>query len=354
MPFERGNGEGLDSELVKTNEKDRMLFPGQKIEPYDFGFDYTRPNVELFRLFDKRIAQLREMGIEADLILMHPYDKWGMNQMGREACEQYLNYVVSRYGAYRNVWWSLANEYDFVLAKKPEDWEHYGEMIFSIDPYGHMLSVHNGLKTYDFSRPWITHCSLQRTDFYLTTESSDRYLEQYHKPVVWDEICYEGNLEMGWGNITAQEMVRRFWEGAMRGAYCGHGETYLDEVIWWSHGGTLKGESPERLKFLSQILGEVPGIGLNKGEGAFDEVVGYAGGHSGEGMETCYDYSIHYLGVCQPAKRRVILPEDTKYQVDLIDTWNMTVTPLGEMSGFNIIQMPGRQYMAIRICKAGE
>ena len=66
MPFERGNGEGLDSELVKTNEKDRMLFPGQKIEPYDFGFDYTRPNVELFRLFDKRIAQLREMGIEAD------------------------------------------------------------------------------------------------------------------------------------------------------------------------------------------------------------------------------------------------------------------------------------------------
>ena len=71
-------------------------------------------------------------------------------------------------------------------------------------------------------------------------------------------------------------------------------------------------------------------------------------------METCYDYSIHYLGVCQPAKRRVILPEDTKYQVDLIDTWNMTVTPLGEMSGFNIIQMPGRQYMAIRICKAGE
>lgn len=351
IPFERGSGEGLDPELVKTNEKDRLLFPGQKIEPYDFGFDYTRPNVELFRLFDKRIAQLQEMGIEADLILMHPYDKWGMNQMGREACDQYLRYVVARYGAYRNVWWSLANEYDFILAKKPEDWEHYGELVSAIDSYGHMLSVHNGVKPYEFSRSWITHCSLQRTDFYVTTESTDRYLEQYHKPVVWDEISYEGNLEFGWGNITAQELVRRFWEGAMRGAYCGHGETYLDEVIWWSHGGMLKGQSPARLRFLLEILKEVPGIGLSKGEGSFDEAVGYTGGHVGEGMGTCYDYSIHYLGFCQPVKRMVILPENAKYQVDLIDTWNMTITPLGEMSGFQMIEMPGRQYMAIRIRK---
>ena len=47
------------------------------------------------------------------------------------------------------------------------------------------------------------------------------FMEKYKKPIVWDEICYEGNLELGWGNITGQELVRRFWEGALRGGHCG-------------------------------------------------------------------------------------------------------------------------------------
>ncbi len=34
-------------------------------------------------------------------------------------------------------------------------------------------------------------------------------------------------------------MVRRFWETAVRGGYCGHGETYLhpEDILWWSKGG---------------------------------------------------------------------------------------------------------------------
>lgn len=353
MPFERGHGEGLDPELKKTEAQDKIVFPGMKIVPPDFDFDYTRPNVEHFRLFDRRIRQLLELGIEADLILMHPYDRWGMNQMDRQASEQYLRYVVARYGAFRNVWWSLANEYDFILSRKPEDWEFYGETVVAADPYHHLLSVHNGFRPYDFSKSWVTHCSLQRTDFYLTTETTDDYLAQYAKPVVWDEICYEGNLSVGWGNIGAQELVRRFWEGMLRGGHCGHGETYLDsnEVIWWSHGGVLKGDSPARLRFLLDILKEVPGEGLSHGVGIFDECVGYSGGHTGEGMGICYDYSIHYLGITQPAIRPVILPENGKYQVELIDTWDMTVTSLGVMSGFNMVPMPGKSYMALRIRK---
>lgn len=45
-----------------------------KVTEQDYGFDYTRPNVEHFKRYDLRIAQLMEMGIEADMILMHPYD----------------------------------------------------------------------------------------------------------------------------------------------------------------------------------------------------------------------------------------------------------------------------------------
>ncbi len=111
------------------------------------------------------------------------------------------------------------------------------------------------------------------------------------------------------------------------------------------------GEISGRLRFLLDILKEVPGEGLSHGVGIFDECVGYSGGHTGEGMGICYDYSIHYLGITQPAIRPVILPENGKYQVELIDTWDMTVTSLGVMSGFNMVPMPGKSYMALRIRK---
>lgn len=354
-PFVRGNGEGLDPELVEKEPSFRMRFPGMQETEQDYGFDYTRPNVEHFKRFDMRIAQLMEMGIEADMILMHPYDKWGLNEMGKEACDWYLKYVVTRYGAYRNVWWSLSNEFDFIRIKTLEDWERYGQIVSTNDPFRRMLSIHNGGPNYDFSKDWVTHCSLQRVDFYRTTEDTDLFVEKYGKPVVWDEICYEGNIGLGWGNITAEELVRRFWEAFMRGGHCGHGETYMDpeDILWWSHGGVLKGESPARLQFLLDILKDVPGGYLTKGEGMFDEVVGYAGGHTGEGMGTCYDYAIHYLGICRPTYRPVMLPEDAGYEVEVIDTWNMTVKSLGVMRGYNQIEMPGNQYMAIRIRKAG-
>ena len=32
---------------------------------------------------------------------------------------RYVAYLAARLAAYRNVWWSLANEYDFLLDTKP-------------------------------------------------------------------------------------------------------------------------------------------------------------------------------------------------------------------------------------------
>ncbi len=353
FPFETGNGEGLDLELVKNQENDQVHFPGMKTVEPEYGYNYLRYNTRHFQLLDVRIRQLRELGIEADLILMHPYDRWGINQMGREACDAYLKYVIARYAAYRNVWWSLANEYDFIRSKKATDWERYGQLVTKFDRYHHLLSIHNGMQLYDYSKTWITHCSLQRTDFYITTEATDQYIEKYQKPVVWDEICYEGNIGLGWGNITGQELVRRFWEGALRGGHVGHGETFdsEEEKLWWSHGGVLHGESAPRLAFLKMILEQTPGMYLEKGEGFFDEVVGYSGKSNLQAGLPCYDYAIRYLGICQPVWRPLILPDNEVYHVELIDTWNMIITDLGEMSGFQRITMPGRQFMAIRIQK---
>ena len=73
--------------------------------------------------------------------------------------------------------------------------------------------------------------------------------DTWRKPVIFDECKYEGNIPQRWGDISAQEMTRRFWLGTVYGAYVGHGETYLNEkdILWWSKGGVLHGESPKQI-----------------------------------------------------------------------------------------------------------
>ncbi len=310
-------------------------------------WDFTRFNPEHFRRVERAIGELRDRGIEADLIVMHPYDRWGFSAMSREADDLYWNYVIARFSAYRNLWWSLANEYDLMKDKTLEDWEHYAALLCEKDPYNHLRSVHNCVAFYDYTRPWVTHCSMQRQDLYRHVEYTDDYRIRYGKPVVWDEISYEGNIDMGWGNISGQELTRRFWEASLRGGYTGHGETFMDpenDILWWSHGGELHCESPARIRFLHQILCETPGLGLKRGEGIFDEVVGvpdtpmYQGG-----------YEIHYYGFGRPSFRDFHKEEDVSYRVEVIDTWEMTITDAGVHSGKFRISLPGKEYMAIRL-----
>lgn len=76
---------------------------------------------------------------------------------------------------------------------------------------------------------------------------ASKWIKAYGKPVVFDECCYEGDIEFPWGNISGFEMVKRFWKGYIQGAYVTHGETFFseDEILWWSKGG---------VKWLSQLL----------------------------------------------------------------------------------------------------
>jgi uncharacterized protein (DUF3820 family) len=46
------------------------------------------------------------------------------------------------------------------------------------------------------------------------------------------------------------------------------------------------------------------------------------------------------------------LPEGIAFTVDILDTWEMTVTPTGKIyKGKSIIELPGRPYLALRIQK---
>ncbi len=314
-------------------------------------WDFKRFNPEHFRRFDKRIAQLQELGIEADLILFHPYDRWGFDGMGAENDDFYVRYMVARYAAYRNVWWSLANEYDYVGSKAIEDWDRIGELIRAIDPFGRFRSVHNGPKFYDFTKDWITHCSCQGTDRYKAVELTEEVKKKYGKPVVWDEILYEGNVDLGWGNISGEEMTRRFWEATMRGGYVGHGETYLfatdDSIdhakLWWSHGGVLHGDSPARIKFLSEIMKEIPdGKGLQVLSQYWDAVAATTDPEK-------KDFIIFYFSFLRPLYRDLYFDDETEYEVDVIDTWNMKIQPQGVFKGKFRIVVGGKPYMALRV-----
>ncbi len=313
-------------------------------------WDYTRFNPKHFAHLEKRIQDLMALGIEADLIVMHPYDRWGFSMMTKEQDDLYWKYVIARFSAYRNVWWSLANEYDLMPQKSLEDWERFAAIICEKDVYHHLRSVHNCKKIYDFKRPWVTHCSIQRTDLYMSGERVSEWRETYQKPVVLDEIVYEGDIQHNWGNISGEEMTRRFWEGAMRGGYPGHGETYLaeDRILWWSHGGVLKGSSPKRFKFLLQILEQTPGHGLKQikrpGE---EEIIATVDSV----MEV--PYYIYYYSFRRPAFKEFYFDDSREYEVEILDTWHMTMTKCGTYKGRFKIELPRRSYMAVRIYEKG-
>lgn len=315
-------------------------------------WDFTKFNPEHFRHLEYCIAALNERGIEADLIVMHPYDRWGFAQMTREEDIRYWKYVIARFAAYRNVWWSLANEYDLMIYKKLEDWEAYARILCEKDPYNHLRSIHNWHTFYDYSRPWITHCSIQRLDTYKTSEFVNEWRERYKKPVVLDEIAYEGDIQWGWGNITAEELVRRFWEAACRGAYPGHGETYMHEkdILWWSHGGQLHGESWKRFRFLHQIMSETPGIGLKPQEMRWDILCAVPEDGS-QFNKSVKDYYLFYFSFMRPSFREFYFDDTSEFEVEVIDTWNMTIENRGRACGRFKVELPKRQYMAIRLKK---
>ena len=344
-------GDALEEQTLATlrsapfNKMRMCVFPKSYAhnanEPVYYPFennDYAHYNSAFFAHLEKRVAELQALGIEADLILFHPYDRWGYAKMGAVADDRYLRYTIARLAAYRNVWWSVANEWDLVKGKTVADWDRYFHIIEQRDPYQHLRSIHHSKVMYDHSKPWVTHVSIQGDDF----EKSTEWLATYKKPVIFDECQYEGNIPRRWGSISAQEMTRRFWLGTVYGVYVGHGETYLDpnDILWWSKGGVLHGESPKRIAFLRKILEDAPPEGL-------DNISTY---YPAAGVAR--KYYLFYFDAHQPAEYEFDLAKGSKYRADFIDPWGMTVTPIaGVFEGKFSMKLPGKPNLAVRFRK---
>ena len=310
------------------NHNEPFTYPFEALPPEGeerYHWDFSRFDPAYFRHLEKAVSRLGELGIEADLIVLHPYDRWGFSHMTREQDVRYIRYLVSRLSAFRNVWWSMANEYDLMPQKSLEDWAAYGKTILDRDPYRHLT---------------ITHCCIQHS----SPDLLDSWREKYGKPVIVDEMGYEGDIQHGWGSLTAEEEVHRFWEATLQGGYGGHGETYLNEqeILWWSHGDTLHGQSPARLRFLRDFLDALPGP-LMRREANWDERCATLEGHTEEAPPVL----LYYTYILRPSFRDYTLPEGAAYRVELLDTWNMTRTDCGVQSGSFRVHMPARPFMAV-------
>ncbi|MBD9174214.1 MAG: DUF5060 domain-containing protein [Clostridiales bacterium] len=339
----------------------------------DGSWDTSRPSIAFYQRLERILRRIAALGIQLDLILFHPYDRWGFAAMPQADNFRYLDYLLRRLSAMPEIWWSLANEYDLCMPKKTlADWEALEAFVASCDPYHHLLSCHNCFCFWDFKRKDVTHASIQTR---ALTEIP-RYLREYGKPVVIDECCYEGDLPHIWGSISGQEMVRRFWRCYVGGGACTHGETFLspDDVLWWARGGVLKGESPKRIAFLRRVIEELPGF-LSPLESVWEEAeqqdeaqrpdwirpflaslsrMAPPDRHMllcGEHLWAAHcaeDAYLWYYGQ-QTAREQIIkLPPAHRYRVEALDTWNMTRETLQTgVSGRVVLTLPGREDMAV-------
>ena len=340
------------------NRNDPEIFPFERDKEGKTNFD--KPNPEFYRHLEYYISELNKIGVQADLIIFHPYDRWGYAKMTAEQDDRYVRYLVSRLSAYQNIWWSMANEYDYMRAKTVQDFDRFFHIVEREDTVGHLRSIHYGTIPYDYGRTWVTHGSLQTNNFDKTVEQ----ITNWRKPIIYDEVQYEGNLNRRWGNLSAEDMAYRFWRGIIAGTYVTHGETLMpvegmfkeEETasIWWSHGGKLLGESPKRIGFLRQIVNElavdtkggniVPGL-MAPEKPYYSNAITYL-----DDNKTAANI-LYYFDFHSPVWYEFPLPEG-KFKADLIDPWNMTITPVsGEFSGKSKIRLTGKAFQAIRFVR---
>jgi hypothetical protein len=348
------------------NKMRMCVFPnvaGEPIYPFEQAgesWDYDRLNPAYFRRLEDRVRRLGAQGVQADLILFHPYDeKTGWHAMTPARDDRYVHYMVARFASFSNVWWSLANEFDLVKAKSVADFERIGQLIKAEDPYGRLCSIHNWRDLYDNGRPWISHASIQHGAAVMDDSRAQIFRDVWKKPVIFDEVRYEGDLDKRWGDLTAQGLVQRFWHGLVAGTYVGHGEVFKDGVRWTAKGGAFTGHSAPRLAFLKTVMEAGPTPGLDPIDRTWDQ---HLGGKAGS-------YYLRYFGETAPTQWAVALPKDElksgeRFQVDVLDTWNMTVTPvdgafvMAKKDAYYLhapdrptVALPGRPWMAVRVTK---
>ncbi len=364
-------------DLVKT-EPEIYPFKTKEIKKDSNGneikvWDFNRFNPAFFHHLEKRIDNLKQLGIEADLILFHPYDngRWGFDSMTLEVNIRYIKYLTARLASFRNVWWLLANEWDYIKSKTHADWDTLSKAVVESDPYNHLCSIHGSTAHYfEYWKPWFTHASIQDEAPVTKFGAAAILRNALHKPIIYDEVGYEGNLKQRWGRYSPEEMTYLVWMGVIAGTYVTHGETYMlhgaEDTIFWADGGELKGISWKRIAFLRKIMEEGPGP-LQIADVSRDNHTATAGDgyyiiYFGKEINDSWLFTLPYKNADYKNPK-----PGTRYKVEIIDTWEMTINKcprifeITEPNDYRVydkdlgkVRLPLKPYIALRITQISK
>ena len=65
------------------------------------------------------------------------------------------------------------------------------------------------------------------------------------------------------------------------------------------------------------------------------------------------DYYLFYYSFMRPSFREYYFDDESKFQVNVIDTWNMTIEDRGSFQGKFKVTLPAKPYMAVQIWREG-
>ncbi|GAA2864074.1 DUF5605 domain-containing protein [Nonomuraea rubra] len=279
---------------------------------------------------EERVAELAGIGVTAELVLLHPDD--GIADVA--AAARYLEEVVPRLAQHPNVWWSLSADPSLLPGISEHDWVRLANLVAEEDPGHHPLSITVPAGSPLLWRRGFTHGSV------TARSPRDAWVQtrDHHRPVAMDMCGYEGDAPDPWLSLTPQEVVTHAWDGAVRRRCVTHGEWYVDEdgLTWSQNGGTLVGEAVPRLGLLRQVLVAIPEEARYRDRDA-------------PMLKVPGEFYLEFCGEHRFPQREYDVPEG-RYEVEVIDTWGMTVTPHGVQEGPVVtVPLPGVVGQAIRL-----
>jgi hypothetical protein len=156
----------------------------------------------------------------------------------------------------------------------------------------------------------------------------------YGKPLLFDEMRYEGDVDAGWGNMSGEEMCSYFWMAGLSGGYPTHGETYVNpsddstEVRWWGKGGRLVGTSPPRIAYFRDIMEAAPVTEMVPEIYTQEDP-----GNRAHNLHVFRKEGTYYMAYVAAAGEKISLelPGGDGYLLQVHDTWNMELTDSREV-----------------------
>ncbi|MBT3249512.1 MAG: PQQ-binding-like beta-propeller repeat protein [Candidatus Pacebacteria bacterium] len=178
--------------------------------------NYKRIDFENGKYGDLLVKELRDQNYQVMMTLFgfHPPSSFSIdNPKNRKIVQNYINYVVSRYASYVDIW-EITNEVEV-----SDEWLAFAiNYIGEIDPYDHPITT-------NWDRPQMEQLSLLSYHWFesedvlsttTTTKNNVNYLKQFQKPILFSEI---GNVNASWDIDSAQRMRVKLWTSFFNKAY---------------------------------------------------------------------------------------------------------------------------------------